>query len=341
MVWGLLLALISPLRRLIALLLALLAGDEGQEPRRERGCFTPPPQIRARPDPYLYSQPWLDQRGLAYTWDNPDFTLVDPESGVAVPSHGLEPGKRYLVEVTIHNASLMPAFGTEVSLEVHDFGIATSAPVQLGTDTIDVPAAGSAIARAEWLTPATGGHNCLLATISHHDDANPMNNVGQHNTDVAVPASPERALAFGITLPEIQRDEELVITVDGYELPENATCAGSFEERRTHAYRERVQREHHPARYPVAKFLAPRLVFDDETFLFEPPPRQRTARSRRPVKSLGEGRVTTRLVHGGGQAKASLVLDPPPSGAGQQVVNLNVYNSERLLGGVTAIVEEV
>src|SRR5262245_65040917 len=54
------------------------------------GCFTIP-RLRARPDPYVYSQFWLFLRGIAFSWDNPDFAIIDPLSGNIVDSHALEP----------------------------------------------------------------------------------------------------------------------------------------------------------------------------------------------------------------------------------------------------------
>ena len=42
-----------------------------------------------RPDPLLYSQPYLRAQGLAVTYDNPDINLS--MGGIPVGSHDLEP----------------------------------------------------------------------------------------------------------------------------------------------------------------------------------------------------------------------------------------------------------
>lgn len=331
------------LRWLLALLLALLGRGEREETKRDRGCIRPPDWMLARPDPYVYSQFWLEQRGLAYTWDNPDFAIVDPGTGTKTNSHELQPAKLYRVEVTIHNASLMAALGTQVGLDVLHFGAGLPPQEALGQVTIDVPGGASAIARFDWTTPPEAGHNCLRATISHFDDANPQNNVGQHNTDVAVPASPERALEFGIALPEQGGDREVEVAVDGYELPADPRCAGSFDERGTDQYRERLQREHDPARFPVAGFLAPRLVVGGEAHGFEGPEGERAERTlaaRRGAPPAARRRAVTRIVHPGGELGVALVMEPPPAGEGRRAVNVNVFDAGHLVGGVTAYVEE-
>lgn len=339
-------ALCRWLRRMIALVLAIMGRAERRKTKRDRGCIRPPGDVLARPDPFIYSQFWLEQRGIAYTWDNPDFALVDPDSGLAVDSHRLQPSKRYRVEMTIHNGSLMAAIGTTVTLDVLTFGAGTPPVAAPGTVGLDVPAAGSAVAAVDWTTPPTPGHYCLRATVAHHDDANPQNNIGQHNTDVAVPASPERRVEFMIAARrDDEREDEVEVTVDGYELPAEPTCAATYEERRTHAHRERVQREHDPTRFPVAQVLAPRLVVGDRTHDFEAPRRPDDQRgavthvaARKPAAAAR--RAATRVAHRGGELAVALVVDPPPAGEGRKAVNVNVFDSGRLIGGVTAYVEE-
>jgi hypothetical protein len=93
---------------------------------RDACCIILPPKIRARPDPYVYSQQWLRSRGIAVTWDNPDFRLIDVTTGAVVPRVGLQANRDYDIEVTIHNSSFMAAIHTNVSFEVRQFGAGTS-----------------------------------------------------------------------------------------------------------------------------------------------------------------------------------------------------------------------
>ena len=89
--------------------------DDCASPRhyRDVDCLTPPPDIRARPDPYIYSQEWLAARGLAVTWDNPDFRILDRATGAPVDRFSLLPDHDYVIEVLIHNNSLMAALSTQ------------------------------------------------------------------------------------------------------------------------------------------------------------------------------------------------------------------------------------
>lgn len=49
---------------------------------KDKCCVDIPREHRAIPDPYIYSQKWLKMRGLAYTWNNPDFKLINVTTGV-------------------------------------------------------------------------------------------------------------------------------------------------------------------------------------------------------------------------------------------------------------------
>ncbi|HWH07821.1 MAG TPA: hypothetical protein VNX21_01390 [Candidatus Thermoplasmatota archaeon] len=287
-----------------------IVGERG--PRRdvqERCCIDLPPHIRARPDPYIYSQEWLRQRGLAYVWDNPDFRLLAVPGGAPADHHDLKPDTDYDVEVTVHNGSLMGAINTEVRLEVLNFGAGTAVVADLGVRHVDVPGAGSSKAVFRWRTPPEGGHRCLRATLQHHDDANPLNNVGQHNTDVARPASPTRKLRFLVgnhgTAPKAYRFE-----MDAYQLPKQPQCAATFEERGSEAHLRRLQKANDPAAFPVPPYLQARLTRD--RVALEP----------------------------GQEVEVALEMNPPPRGTGRHAVNVHVLDGTRLVGGVTAYVLE-
>jgi hypothetical protein len=301
------------LRRLLAALAKLFGkvgrGKRGEADRdyRDIRCLTPPPHIRARPDPFIYSQQWLWSRGLGVTWDNPDFRIVDPVTGTAIDRFSLQPDTDYQVEATIHNGSFMAAISASVKFTVHGFGAGTAMISDLGTDTVSVPAMGTAVARVAWHTPGTGGHNCLIATIGHPDDANPLNNVGQHNTDVAVPASPTRRIAFAVGNP-LPRPRAVGLRMDSYRLPEDPRCPEDHRERRSRRYLRRLQGANDPKRFPVPEFLNARLEAE-----------------RLEVDAEDE-------------VELSLELDAPPAEAGPQVVNVHAFADDRLIGGVTAYV---
>jgi hypothetical protein len=300
------------LLRLLRRFLRFLQGrrrDDCGAPRRYRDvdCLTPPRDIRARPDPSIYSQEWLMARGFAVTWDNPDFRVLDAASGTEVDRFSLLPDHDYIIEARIHNNSLMAAIGTRVDFEVRAFGIGTPPLSALGGVTLDVPATGNAPAQIAWHTPGSGGHNCLRALISHIDDANPQNNVGQHNTDIAVPASPTRALTF-LVGNDGGRVRRLNLRLNAYALPDEAPCAKSFEERNSVTYLRRLQAAHDVRRFPVPEELGARLSFDELEF-------------------------HERDVH-----PVTLTLDPAAATGPRRAINVEGYEDGRLVGGLTAYV---
>jgi hypothetical protein len=314
--------IVRELTRLVGLLFVCLRralarrdhkdGSGTAPPRKYRDvcCADFPWHIRARPEPFIYSQQWLSSRGLAVTWDNPDFRLIDLESSLPVGRFDLKANHRYRIEATIHNNSFMAAINTAVHFRVMRFGVGTTMIDDLGADVIDVPGAGVAIASREWLTPATAGHNCLQALIHHHDDANPLNNLGQHNTDIAQPASPTRRLRFHVGNPGVAR-KRYALTLDGYRLPEHSECAENWRVRQTLDYLRQLQKRHGRENFPVPAFLNATLTH------------------------------TQLELDPGAEIEITLELDPPVAGRGAQVVNVSVHEGPRLVGGVTAYVEEV
>lgn len=307
------------IRRLVGLLMACLCGRLGRRSHdksrrvwrkyRDVRCTRVPNDIRARPDPYLYSQDWLSSRGLAVVWDNPDFQIIDVATGLPVGRFDLLPNKDYDIEVSIHNNSFMAAIGIQVRFEVCRFGAGTGVTDDLGSVVIDVPGAGTAKARRRWHTPASGGHNCLRAIISHPDDANPLNNVGQHNTDVAVPASPTRQLRF-LVGNDGRVARTVALTMNAYRLPQRVGCAENYRERQGLKYLRRLQDAHHSDRFPVPDYLHARLTH------------------------------AALKVEPGQELEVTLELTPPAKGRGIHSVNVNAYDGARLIGGITAYVLE-
>ena len=281
------------------------------EPRKFHDvcCIDVPWNIRARPDPFIYSQQWLMSRGLAVVWDNPDFRLIDPAGGAEVGRFDLVPGKKYRIEATIHNNSFMAAIGTNVHFDVLRFGAGTAVVDDLGTVTIDVPGAGSAIAAVDWVTPASGGHNCLRAHITHFDDANPFNNVGQHNTDIARPASPTRRLTFLVGNHGIA-SKQYSLTMDVYRLPARPNRSESISERSSLAYLRQLQKAQGVHAFSVPENLHAKLS------------------------------QTQLMVLPGQEIEVTLEMGPLPADSGMRSVNVNVFESGQLVGGVTAYAKE-
>ena len=148
------------------------------------------------PDPLIYSQQWLQAHGLAYTWDNPDIRLeladragragrrarADARHHLSRPCQGLE---------RIADA---PVADLPVEMSYLDFGIGGVA-VPIGATTVDLPVKGARrhagrSRQVDWHTPEKPGHYCLQVRLVWPHDADPGNNLGQHNVDVKPLNSP-------------------------------------------------------------------------------------------------------------------------------------------------------
>ena len=203
---------------------AVRRGEWPQRPRRDR-CGVHVPDVYIRPDPLIYSQPYLMARGIAVTWDNPDIQLFD--GGVPVSSASLQPDREYEVRVRIWNGSYdAPAVGLGVTLSFLSFGIATKSEPIGSKVFVTLGVKGSAqhpaFATFAWRTPAAAGHYCLQAQLHWHDDANPDNNLGQENVTVGVLASPAE-VAFRLRNDASVR-RRFALEADAYRLPPAWPC---------------------------------------------------------------------------------------------------------------------
>jgi len=323
LLWALLIAITRALTALIAM---LVRGKLSVSEESPDCCLRPPEGMRPRPDPSIYSQEWLYLRGIGFTWDNPDFTLYD-ELGNVVDRMPLKPGATYRVVVRAHNGSLMAAIGTTVALEVLEFGIGGIVVEKIGSVTVDIPMLGVAPAEFLWTTPATGGHNCLRARLSHPDDGNPLNNVGQHNTEVAKPASPTRAAKL-VLRNAAPGERTLRLELDGYRLaakpmrpsPERGGLA-----RNSPAYLRALQEENRRSRFPVAEALRARLAIG----------------AAEPVEVAGHERGLTVDLAAGASVPLTLTADPAAFGGERQVVNIHAFDGAALVGGVTVHIDPV
>jgi hypothetical protein len=276
-------------------------------------CITPPDTIRARTDPYIYSQDWLSSRGIAVVWDNPDFSLRDAATGAVVPGDILQPDTLYHVDVTVHNHSQMAAIATQVLLEWHKFG--SSLPsTMVGTKAVNIPAIGSAVVSFDWKTPGPPVHICLDAILTQADDANPLNNVGQHNVHIFGAGEPDGRVVMDVgNQARDARTYEIVL--DSYRLPavplhpgppagKLRLAAGDVPSRDGLAYLQALQAANDARRFPVPDALAVRV-------------------------SDNAPRV------GRGESREIVVEFDPAAAVGRIPINVNVIHEGRLMGGVT------
>jgi hypothetical protein len=189
------------------------------------GCQHVPGHIYKQPDPMIYSQQYLLSKGLAVTWQNPDIHLE--LGGLGIDSSDLKPNTTYDVVARIWNNSLdAVVVGMPVDFSFLSFGIGGK-KTHIGSTPVDLAAKGApgspAFARMPWLTPMTPGHYCLVIEFTWADDANPFNNVGQHNTNVKPLNSPHADFEFPVR-NEARAERQIELRVDCYALPESPDC---------------------------------------------------------------------------------------------------------------------
>jgi hypothetical protein len=281
-------------------------------------CQNIPPHIYRRPDPMIYDQRYLMSQGLAVTWINPDVAIE--QAGVPVDPSSLTPSTSYDVVARIWNGSTnAPAIGLPVDFSYLSFGVGTQKH-PIGTTHVNLGAKGApgcpTFATQSWTTPAAPGHYCLLIELVWPDDANPLNNVGQSNTDVKKLNSPHAAFAF-----DAENTEDATHTyrfaVDAYALPQRPGC-GDQPPAKTpvpndgeiRARVDAVRKEHDPAAFPVP---------DDWMVTVEPSEVQ---------------------LEGGATREVTVDVTAPDGFAGSKQFNVNAFDERgRLVGGVSLIVE--
>jgi len=277
-------------------------------------CLPVREPIYRRPDPMIYSQYYLMAQGIGVTWDNPDIVLT--KGGATVPSASLDPDSDYQIRARIWNGSTdAPAVHMPVRFFYLDFGIGMSV-VPIGETFVNLPVKGApghpTLATMPWHTPATAGHYCLLVQLVWSDDANPFNNLGQENLNVAPLNSPQAVTTFPVRNEGRER-RTLRLEADGYTIPAalepcDADDWGE-EPKLTHAEIER-QRRRLNARHARQLFPLPAGWTADIT------PAELT---------LGPGE----------QQDVSVALNAPAGFHGTQAINVNAFHGERLIGGVT------
>jgi hypothetical protein len=196
-----------------------------KRPKSPSDCQPVPSTIYRRPDPLIYDQYYLMGLGLPVTWDNPDIHIE--RGGVTVDPHALEPKTEYDVVARVWNGSTQaPAVQLPVRFSFLTFGVGTTS-TDIGTATVDLGVKGSAMcpafARQLWTTPDGPGHYCVQAFLDWADDANPLNNLGQTNTDVRPLNSPRAAFAFPVHNGG-RRIQRVKLRADGYTLRPPGPC---------------------------------------------------------------------------------------------------------------------
>ncbi|MEU2042715.1 hypothetical protein [Nocardia niwae] len=278
-----------------------------RERRRSRDrCVPINEPAYKRPDPLIYSQYYLMRLGLAVTWDNPDIQLY--RNGTPVPSSALEADTEYDIVARVwNNSTEAPIVGMPVRFSYLSFGVGTQAH-SIGETAVDLGVKGGpnhpAFARTQWRTPVTTGHYCLQVQLDWRDDANPANNLGQENTNVARPHSPAE-FAFALRNPTHEQ-LEYRFEIDTYDLPLRPPCPAWS----TSAERERYMRAtHQRENFPLPDGWAIELI------------------PSAPVVAA-EAEVTVRVV-----------ATAPDGFRGRQTINVHAFNRYGLAGGVTLRVE--
>jgi hypothetical protein len=203
---------------------------------------------------------------MSYTWDNPDIDVIDTASGDSVGRHDLLQGRRYEIRAKISNHSFtVPALDTLILFKIKGFGINAGTVANLPPATVDVPNGGSAFASSHW-TPEQAGHFCIKVIIVHSNDANNLNNVGQHNADVSTPGEGFAREIF------VQNDRghrmEFEMRANAYRLPDQPMRAKSVEERSSAKYLRSLQAANAPNGFPVAETAE--LSISPLNFVLEP-----------------------------------------------------------------------
>jgi hypothetical protein len=271
-----------------------------------------------RPDPLIYSQYDLMARGYAVTWDNPDIELR--KAGVPVSSASIDPGADYEIVAQIWNNSTQAVVvGLPVIFSYLSFGIGVKLNVIGATSVPRLGVKGGpdhpAFASIKWKAPPTPGHYCLLAFLAPTDDLNFNNNLGQENIVVGHATSPAE---FTFQLRNASTQEHVFrFEVDTYAIPPLKVC----EPRGARNRRENG---------------GPQLIG-------APPPDVPAAHDRRnypvPQDWSVEFDSNEPRLPPDGETTVKVRITPPAGFSGRVPFNVNAFDGQRFVGGVTLYVE--
>lgn len=307
---------------LIALFISIVRRQRFLAEQRKKRRLPPPYLIApagayARPDPLLYSQPYLRSLGLAVTWENPDIQLR--LNGAPVSLDHLQPNTEYEVVARIWNAATeAPAIGVPVKLAFCALGV-NSARVPVAETQVDLPVKGApglpVLASFRWRTPAMPGVYCPLVEVSWPDDANPQNNIGYLN----VIAHSLSAAPIQLQLP-VRNDQQVRRSVqleaDSYRIPAPLPpTLQSRPKRPTFTLKEAAQRlqalrgQHAPTQFPI-------------------PPGWQVSITPNPI-----------ALEPGQEQEVAVEITTPQGFHGRQALNINALDGNTLIGGVTVFME--
>ena len=281
-------------------------GSEGHPPSK---TIHLPPHTYKRPDPMIYCQSYLMSKGIAVTWDNPDIQLFDGINPVS--SSDIGTNKQYRIRAQIWNGSVdAPAVNMLVRFYYLSFGVGTIKHY-IGETFVDVPVKGApglpAVAEHLWTTPTTAGHYCLLAELLWPDDANPNNNLGQENLNVKKLNSPNATFEFMLRNDSAFR-RRLILRADAYRLPGRTPCPDRpwMRGRTQHDPYAPHRLSAHPVPAGWQISFQPGEVID--------------------LGPEGEQLITVKVT-------------APDGFAGRQAINVNAFDGDDLVGGVTLYAE--
>lgn len=283
-------------------------GSEGHPP--SKGIHVPPHTYK-RPDPMIYSQYYLMSKGIAVTWDNPDIQLFDGLTPVS--SSNIGTSKTYSIHARVWNGSVdAPVVNLLVRFYYLSFGVGTIRHY-IGDTFVDVPVKGAvglpATAEHTWTTPPTPGHYCIQVELLWPDDANPDNNLGQENLNVRKLASPA---TFEFTLRNDSRFRRaFTLRADAYERPTRVPCPDG------------------PPNAP------PRGNIEADPFA-----RHRLKNHPVPAGWQVDFEPGSEVILGPEEEKLITVIVTAPGGfVGRQTINVNAFDGDELIGGVTLYAE--
>ncbi len=283
--------------------------------RRERreaktNCVPIKSDVYHKPDPTIYSQKYLMDQGIAVTWNNPDIQLK--KNGIPVSSNNLEADTEYLVEARIwNNSTEAPVIDMPVHFSFLSFGMGTTSNF-IDTTKINLGVKGGAnhpsFANIIWKTPSTPGHYCLKAELLWGDDANPSNNIGQENTNVAIANSP--AFSTFTLKNDRKKRHKFHFKSDTYTIPKNIPCSSVDKvKKKTKSRVDFFRTIHNVQNYPIPENW--QIHIEPETPFLEP----------------NEEKII------------EVEIIPPDNFVGEQVININGFDeNNKTVGGITLTV---
>jgi hypothetical protein len=261
-----------------------------------------------RPDPLIYSQFYLMSLGLGVTWDNPDIQLF--LGGIPVAPSDLKANTDYEVVARVwNNSTEAPVARLPVRFSYLSFGAGIVSHA-ISIDEVNLGVKGGsnhpAFAKATWRTPPTPAHYCIQVLLEWLDDVNPMNNLGNENTNVGKLSSPAN---FNFTLGNPTKERlEYRFETDAYRLLPPDPCREAKD--------PAVRRREAMARHNRNSFPLP----DGWSVVFSP---------------------ATPVLEPGVEETIAVTVNAPADFVGGQAINVHAFSRYGLAGGVTLYVEGV